>query len=346
MTRIVRSFALVAVVLSSLALAQEGPPPPAPELKHLEPLVGNWTGSGTMKSPDAKEVAWKANGTFRWALDGHFLQEDFAILFEQSTPLVFRCYYGWDRENKRFVNAVATSAGEVALHEVGLQPDGSLLMLMVQNQNGERFVERSLLKVDGDKMQHSIDLLPGAGPSMTMLDCTFKRSDTPSDVQFQGPSFRNVQPHEALAKLCRSAGEYDVKGEMRMSADAPGMKVSGTDTVRAVFGGVVVHAHTEGSAEGIPGKYVGEVFWGHDAAKNRLVALYVGSSGEVAQMEAWWAGDKLISTSSGLWMGQPSAQRMVMEFDGSGAVTRASSHSIVGDGAPFESFRGTYAKKK
>ncbi len=347
MTRCVPALVLSLLAVPA-ALAQEGPPGPAPELKKLEPMVGNWTGTGSFNQPGGKPSKWYARGTYRWALDGHFLQEDFSIVFEgQPAPLVFRAYLGWDRENKRYVNAVAMNAGEVSLHEVKLLPDGTLLQIMLQQQMGQPYAERSLLKVEGDKMTHSIDLLMSQGASITIIDGTFTRGGESFDGQFGAATWMGAKPHEAIGKLARSAGAYDVVGEMLMAAGQPPIGVTGVDTFRAVFGGTVLHGHTEGEAAGMPGKYVGEVFWGHDAAKNCLCAVYVSNMGEVMSLEGRWSGDgKLISTSSALWMGQPAVQRMLMEFDGAGAATRATGHTIHGVAPPFESFTATYTKKK
>ncbi len=346
MTRIARSFLVPTLALLPLATAQEAPPPPAPELKKLEPMIGNWTGSGTMTMPGGQPTKWNARGTLRWALDGHFMQWDFISAFDGvPVPVVFRAYVGWDRENKRYVDAMSNNAGEAMLHEVSLLPDGTMLHLMPRNQGGQQYAERWRLKVNGDTMTYAIDVLMSQGTSQTFVDGTFKRGGEAFDGRFDVPPWLGAKPHDAIAKLCRSAGAYDVKGEMLMAADQPAVKITGTDTFRAVFGGTVLHGHTDGAAEGMPGKYVGEVFWGHDAVKNRVTGIYVSNFGEVMQLDAWWAGDKLISVSAGPWMGQPTAQRMVMEFDAAGAATRATNHSIVGGGPPFESFRGTYAKK-
>ena len=49
----------------------------------------------------------------------------------------------------------------------------------------------------------------------------------------------------------------------------PPIRIGGVDQFRPVFGGVIFHGHTEGAAEGMPGKYVGEVFWAHDPRRRR-----------------------------------------------------------------------------
>jgi hypothetical protein len=82
MLRTARALFVCMSVLLVDSRAQDAAPAPAPELKRLEPLVGNWSGSGKMTEPGNVTSEWTARGTYRWALDGHFLREDFAINFK------------------------------------------------------------------------------------------------------------------------------------------------------------------------------------------------------------------------------------------------------------------------
>jgi hypothetical protein len=134
---------------------------------------------------------------------------------------------------------------------------------------------------------------------------------------------------------------------MVMMPGQPATKITGTDAFRTAYGGMVFVGTTVGAAEGMPGKYSAEVFWGHDAARDCLVGVYVSNMGEVMQMDSRWTADgRLLTTSNALFMGQPTVQRMLMEFDADGAAKGASCHSIAGTAAPFESFKATYTKKK
>lgn len=339
---------VLALVLVVSTRAQDAMPGPAPELKQLEPLIGNWSGSGRMSEPSGAVTPWQANGSYRWCLDGHFVQEDFAISFEgMAAPFVFRAYLGWDAENKRYVNAMVNNSGKAELHEVALLPDGTILQLMQQHQLGMPYAQRSLFKVSGDTMTHTIDVLMANGPSMTIVDGTFRRGGTGFAGAFAGPTWMEAKPHAAIARLSRCAGVFEVEGEMVMAPGQSAIKITGRDTFTPVFGGTVVHGHTEGVAEGIPGKYVGEVLWAHDEARDCLTSIYVSNFGEVMLMEARWAKDgRLVATSHGLMRGEISLQRTLLAFDATGAVTAATSHSIAGTEAPLESFRATYTKKK
>ncbi len=339
--------AAIPFVLATLAVAQGGPPGPAAELQKLAPLVGNWGGTGTATfGPGAPPTKWEARGTYRWCLDGNFLQEDFEIVFAgQSAPMLFRTYLGWDRENQRYVAATANNSGDVRLHEVTVLPDGTLMQLMMQSEHGQPNAERSLLKVVGDTMTHSIDLLLMSGPSLSVVDGTFHRGGKGFDGAMEGAAFAGAAADPAIARLGRSAGIYQVHGEMIMPG-MPAMTIQGTDTARACWGGTVVHVHTDGSAEGMPGDYHGDVLWGHDAARHCLVGVFVSNMGEVSAMDGYWRGSHLVCTSSGLMMGEPTVQRMVMDFDDQGATTKAVAHSIAGTAAPLQAFQATYKKQK
>ncbi len=349
MNPLVLACCSVLAVVVAAPRAQEMPVP-APELKQLEPLVGNWTGKGTMTEPTAPTptvTPWEGHGTYAWALDGHFLRGDFSIAFQgMEPPIVMRSYLGWDREHERYVHLSANSAGEVGLQQMSLQPDGAMVQLSLHEHPGMRFAQRSVFRVTGDTMTHTVDMLMPTGPSLAMVDGKFTRGGKGFAGDLDAKTFMGMTPHDALARLARSAGAYDVAGTMVMTAGQPPMKITGTDTFEAAFGGMAFVGTTTGTAEGMPGKYSAEVWWGHDPSRDCLIGVYVSNMGEVVQMEARWAADgKLVTTGSALYMGQPTVQRMLMEFDASGAAKRASSHSIVGTADPFESFKATYTKK-
>jgi hypothetical protein len=244
---------LSVLVFTASSFAQ-APPAPAPELKKLAPLVGSWSGGGEMRDPSGATTKWTARGVYAWALDGHFVQEDFRIDFAgMDTPLVFRAYLGWDREQKRFVNAVANNGGEVDLHEFQLLPDGTHVQVMRKMQAGVPYAERTLTKIDGDTMTMTIDMLMANGPSTTLVNGTFARVAKVEPIGGHGDRWMGKQPHASLAKLQRSAGVYDVQGQVVPMPGAPALKITGTDDFRVMLGCTVLHGHTEGAAEGMPG---------------------------------------------------------------------------------------------
>ena len=77
MKRIPIAVALV-VLLFAVALQAQAPKP-YPELKQLEPLVGQWSGEGENKAtPIGKAGKWSGTQTASWILGGFFLHWQFA----------------------------------------------------------------------------------------------------------------------------------------------------------------------------------------------------------------------------------------------------------------------------
>lgn len=337
-------FSLLPLFVAGAIVAQDAPPGPAPELVKLAPTIGNWEGSGAATFvPGAPPVQWTARGSFRWCLDGHWVQEDFRVDFEGSlAPLVMRGYWGWDRELSRHVELIATNAGDVRVEEVAILPDGAMVQVLKRARGGVPFAQRSLLAVKGDEMRHAIDMLTVDGPSITVIDAKFHRTDHAFDGAWDAKPFENAQPAPAMQRLARCAGEYALTGEFLMAPGAAPIRIEGTDTFRSVFGGTVMH----GTTSGTPGPYRGEVFWAWDPARKCLTAAFVGNMGELSQMDAWFTADgKFLSTSHGTTRGEPMVHRMVMEMDAEGRPKSVLSHMIVGDKPPFEAYHSTYRKK-
>lgn len=345
--QIVASAVVVSLlVLSPVLSAQQGPPSPAPELKALQPLVGNWKGSGTTHEPGS-DSKWTADGSYQWVLGNFWLQEDVAITFEGNPePLVFRAYVGWDAESKRYVNLSVNSVGELQFHEVEIQADGTMVQMMKQHQGGMTYCERSLLQVKGDKFTHRIDLLLPQGDSSKMIEGTFDRVDFTLDIPMPKSTFMGRPVHDAMQKLAKWAGVYEVQGEMVMMPGTPAMKVRGTDTYTRMFADSVLRAHTEGEAEGMPGKYEAETFFAWDEKRGCLVAGMVSNMGEVGVFEERWTPEgQLVGTIASLYQGQPMLSRSVLTLDGKGCPKGMVSHSMTGAAAPFMNFQATYTKK-
>lgn len=324
-------------------------PQPAAELAKLAPFVGNWEGSGEATfGPGQPPTKWKGHGTHRWSHEGHFLQEDFVLHFDGlPMPMVMRSYLGWDRERSRYAMIKVVSNGQVGLHDLVLLPNGGIYEMQVHHQDGVPYAERSVMRIDGGKLVHSIDLFLAEGASMRVVDAVFKRSEKPCEAPLDTPPFPGIAPHAEVKKLARVHGTYAVQGTMIMAPGMPPMKIGGTDAFVSIFGGVAMLAHTDGAAEGMPGTYVSDGFFGYDDARGCLVMASVSNMGEIMLLEYRFAdGDRaLIGMMAGSYMGAPTAMRYVIDLDEQGALVRGSGHSLIGTAAPFESYTATYTKK-
>ena len=329
----------------AVAAAQESPQP-APELQKYAPLIGSWHGTGTAQMGPGEPSKWESRSTYSWALGGFFVQEDTVVTFaDMAKPLIMRGYFGWDAENGRYVAAGADNDGHVGMHEVQFLGDGSMVRLVETFHEGQTFLERYTVKVDGDAMAFSIDMMAAAGPASAAVVGTMKRADKPVAVAANASSF-TAAPAAPVAALARTAGTFAVEATMRMMPDAPPMQVSGTDVVTPLFGGTIVHVHTTGKAEGIPEEYVGELYYGYDEKRGCLHAVHVSNMGEIGEMSGGFTEDgrQLVLTAAQRFLGQPAVQRVVMHLDASGAPTKAVGHCLLGTAAPYESWDATYKK--
>lgn len=344
------AFSFAACLLTASPKAQ-GAPIPAPESKQLAPIVGSWHGKGTMSEPSGQKTKWTATASFRWVLDGHWMQEDLVFRFEgMEVPFQVRGYVGYDREHARFVSVSASSDGKVEFEPVTVQKD-AVLAIAARQQGPMAYAQRTVWRRDGDALVHTVDMLLTEGASFAIAEGRFERTrpehDANVDVDLGAKAFMNSPAHADLQRLCRMQGAYDVEGTMVPAPGVPAMAIRGVDTFRAIFGGTVLHGHTDGTAEGMDGRYEAVVCWARDDANGGLVGVHVSNHGEVGRMQALWSEDgSLIATSVGKRAGQPVLQRMRMEFDEKGAAKTAVGHSIVGASDSAETFRARYAKTK
>jgi hypothetical protein len=91
----IRRLALFLPVLcAALAPAQDKPAPnkPVDLLAPFRPMLGTWTGEGTVRfDPNAEPTGWTARATFQLCLGGQFVQEDIELRFAAlPTPLAIR----------------------------------------------------------------------------------------------------------------------------------------------------------------------------------------------------------------------------------------------------------------
>ncbi|MEZ6038589.1 MAG: DUF1579 family protein [Planctomycetota bacterium] len=328
--------------------AQEGfDTSPAKELEKFAPLLGNWRGEGTMTEPSGVVTKWSGHGTYQKALGGHFVSEDFVFDFEGlSTPIVYHAYLGWDREQQRYVSVVTDNNGDVRLDESWFAPDGAMVQLKKHHRIDVPYVERAVTRVAGDELTMTMDMLMSEGAAFTVAEGKLRRCDEVCEPRFDTAGFMGMAPGAEMQRLGRLAAVYDLDGQMVMMPGAPMQKITGTDTYRAVFGGNVMFATTLGVAEGSPDKYESHAFWGWNAHNRCIDCVFVDNMGSVGSMQVRWVGDKLVSTSAGLMMGQPTTQHFVVELDGDGRCKTGVGHTTFGTMPPFESFRASYSPRK
>jgi hypothetical protein len=339
----------VAFLSVLLPLCAQQAPAPAAELDKLEPFVGTWEGSGTARMMDGKQPAkWTCRSTYAFGHGGHFLREDSHIEFAGGMPpLGFRSFRGFDRETKRFLVASAASNGEVMLAEMTFDADGSVLELTRKVRDGKPYVERGRTRFLADgSMTFTMEVLEGTGPAQEVVTGTFHRVDKDKPQALDATAAVG-EPHPQMQALARMVGEYDVSGTVTMMPGAPAMKINGVQSLSPAFGGTVLALHTEGTAEGMPGTYVEDAFFGWNPASGGYRLVVVNSMGEISECDSRLDqdGKHLITIVHGTQGGTPMTMRGVMELDGSGRLVSEVAHELVGTAPPFEAFRASYKPK-
>jgi Protein of unknown function (DUF1579) len=79
-------------------------PPPDPELKRLEPLVGTWRTEGhTQQSVFGPGVPVTSTETFRWLDGGYFLVQEYETTFGDEPAQRGVNYWSYDSATGRFL---------------------------------------------------------------------------------------------------------------------------------------------------------------------------------------------------------------------------------------------------
>ncbi|MEZ5962291.1 MAG: DUF1579 family protein [Planctomycetota bacterium] len=345
------TLSLLGSLLGSLSTslhAQPGAiPGPAPELAKLKPFAGKWRGEGTaVMRPGGPTSKWTASVDAQWQLGGHFLQSDTEIHFDgMPTPMRFREFMGWDRENRRYVNLVVSNTGEGMLTEPHFADDHNLVLMMRRVEGGMPLFERTVTTIDKDSWKFVITFLRPEGDATESVRGDFQRDDRVR-VPELGQSEALMPADGRMAKLARMAGVFDVAGEMTMPG-MQAMKITGKDTVRTLFGGSIVEIHTVGGSELAPDSYEAFAFYALDAGRDCYRMVYVNNMGQVGSMDARFVGDdKLVATFAGQYWGQPTTSRVVLKLDARGRPAATASHSCMGADEPTCDFRATYTPAK
>lgn len=340
---------VTATCLPCLGLsAQEGPPQPAKELAKLERLIGNWVGSGTaVMAPGAPEMPWTATSTFKKAMGGHCLLEETLIDIgpEAPAPIVFKSYYGFDRENNRYVVCGISNMGPGAATELHLVDDDTLVTVESRLEEGKLVVDRWVTKLGKESYSFIGHRAIADGEFFVHVKGSMKRAKTaPRGIALNATASLRPVPAE-MQKLSPLDGTYKFEGEMSMAPGQPAIKISGIETLEPVLGGNVLEMHVTGDPIPGMGKYESWAALVWNPQKGSYTNLYVNNMGQIGSNEGRWVGKDLVFTHSMLQKGQPTVGRVILRLDEKGGISSVSAHSIVAGGDPFIGFKGTYTKQ-
>ena len=344
-------------VLSSLilaaapAVAQAPDTSPAKEVKKFEKLIGTWEGTGTVThGPEAPTEKWTSRSSCKWVLGGHFVREDVRIdVPSQANPLEFISLYGWDRENKRYIQVGISNLGSGTLTEVHWTANGKMVTGSTSVAMGELVVDRWVTTFGDGEISFVGNQAEGDGPFYEMVVGTMKRTNAKAtEVNIVNASFMPaaVTAHTAaIGKLSGTVGDYKMKGWFIPAPGAPKMDFTGTETVRTIFGGSVIEMVSKGDpSPGMPDyQGIGWIAW--DDHEKCFNMTYANNMGEVNIQKGRKQGNKIIMTGAGLYQGQPTSGRGVIELAEDGSFQAFIGHNLMGDMKPIQAFEGIYEKK-
>lgn len=343
-----RTLLLSLVILTPALVAQEmGAPPPAKELAKLQPLVGEWEGSGKVQAePGADMTPWTAKSTYEWGFGKHWLMEHTKISMDGMPALEFHSATGWDREGKRFIAIMGSNMGSVHQQEIDFVGDDKMLSVSSMIEGGKRIVETGVTLIGKDgftfKAHRSVD----GGEPQLFLEGSFKRTQglklTPTDASFPMPT-----KIPELQRLSGMQGNYKVTGKM---IPAPGMgtvPISGKQSVMLVSGGTLMIFKVDGDP--LPGtefryQSMGALTW--DKKRNCYRFGFVSNMGEGGVIDGFYDEKtrRIVFTRAGTMMGKPYVVREVMQLDDSGSIKSSATDAMHGSAKPSRDFEAKFEK--
>lgn len=360
-------FASTALLAQSEGDAPKTPememPHPAPQLDKFKVMIGNWEGTGTAVTPGGSTTPWTSKSTWKWILNGYFLQEDLRVDFQEGGmpfTMVMRSFYGWDAQAKRYVAYEINNYGELNVEDqVNWVNDSTLVLASAKTKNGQPELKRTVMVFENseqtsvnpgsvDTCKFRMQTALGADDFAITVEGTLKRTDQPyaiSDAELNAP-FMPMPVSPAMQKIHRISGEYTMQGEWIMMPGSPAMKISGTETIRPIFGGQMLLMHVIGDpAEGSPYVYEHIGFLSYNAESDCYRQVHLSNMGESSCCQLRWLGDnKLVSVISMLQYGQPVAARSLLELSETGAIQKVSMDSLTSGYKVERAFIGNYKK--
>lgn len=105
-------------------------PAPAPEMKKLQRMVGNWTGTAEFVDPPTPEMAgqtFAGGGTTDWVMDGHFLKSEGWHEMGPGQRMNMVEYITWDDKANKYRSYWFSDWGEVGEGTMTMSADGNMM---------------------------------------------------------------------------------------------------------------------------------------------------------------------------------------------------------------------------
>ncbi len=165
-------FVLIASFAATSAYAQMGPPTPAPELKKLDFMTGDWNIEGTLIAgpPGTAPVKYAATDHVEW-MDGKFfvvLHSDVNI--ESMGKSKDLAVMGYDPDKKVYTYTHFSSIGQNST-STGTENEGTWVWVGDETYGGMKFNTKTTIKVlSPTSYSMKVDMSPDGTNWMTALD--------------------------------------------------------------------------------------------------------------------------------------------------------------------------------
>ncbi len=152
---------------------------PGPELKLLQPMIGDWTLTGRVNVPGmnmdiagSESIAWMYGGA---VIAGHAKGEPEGSYFGDW-------YISYDNEAKCYRQLYASNLGEIGWEESHFV-DGKFVSISANKQYGVPAVSRGVVEfADGGLSRAYADRIAGAGETIRIFQASYKRIGEPKTI--------------------------------------------------------------------------------------------------------------------------------------------------------------------
>ncbi|MCZ6506575.1 MAG: DUF1579 family protein [Acidobacteria bacterium] len=342
-------FCLSLLLCSAAAVTQDDMLKPATQLQKYASLVGTWEGSGTViDAPSAPANEWTAKSTYQWVLGGHFLRQDMSVDFDEQGTLLFRNFYGWDRETQSYMLFETSNMGTAEAIELHWPAEDTMVHTSTGVEGGQLSVKRWISKIRGNTLTFSCQQALGESDFFLHARGEMKQtSKTVSMVKLVDAAFMPeiIIAAEKIKPLSGMIGSYKMKGWM-IEPGQPKTDISGIQIVKLLFGGTLIELEMKGDPmPNMPARESwGCIAW--DDHKQSYTSFRLSNDGEIVIDECRIVTDnKLIMTTARLHQGQPIAGHSVMELGANGQITKLYAEGILAAGEPQRIFEAVYTKQ-
>lgn len=338
----------LATLLAAPVSAQFAPPQPHELLKKFDTALGQWEGKGKFYGPlSSAGMPWTSTSRVERVLDGFAVRETLDVDMGAVGRYLMVAIYAYDANRKTLiVNKVDNYAGasEGLCQWVG----GSLVTAQAAlfGEQGTPLMlgaERSKWTFTGDESTLASTMCAGDLDPYLHIEGAMKR--TSAEAKPTETDLHTTKLMKFMQPLAPLLGEWKIEGAVQTAPGAEAMKIKGVDRIWALHGGraLVAEAMAHPAADDIPFRYQAIGLIGWNPGRECWDHYTISNTGDVLHGEWHPAGEgKLITVHSGRYMGQPFAERGVLEF-GEDGPQRVWSDRYSGVEAGYRAFEATYA---